>query len=206
MGWFCSVGLEAEPVEIVLDGGNFVYNGVDSAVVTERVLEDNPTWLRREISQELQARLGLETLAIIPEGPRERTGHADGMVVWLAAGVLGVARFPEPERSKVLRALDENLPGVELVELPFQPTGELWEGWESAEGVYVNALATENALYVPQFGLAADEAAMQAYCTRSSTNVIPVITGREVRLGGSVHCLTWEISGDDARRVMESRG
>jgi agmatine/peptidylarginine deiminase len=127
------------------------------------------------------------------------------MVVWLATGVLGVSRFPEPERSKVLRGLDENLPGVELVELPFQPTGELWEGWESAEGVYVNALSTENALYVPRFGLEADEAAIEKYSAHSSTDVIPVTTGREVRLGGSVHCLTWNISGDDARRVMDSR-
>jgi agmatine/peptidylarginine deiminase len=205
MDWFCSVGLESEPVDLVLDGGNFVYNGVDSAVVTERVLEDNLTWSRREIRQELQGRLGLETLAIIPEGPRDKTGHADGMVVWLAADVLGVARYREPERSKVLRALGEYLPGVEVVELPFQPTGELWEGWESAAGVYVNALSTENALYVPRFGLEADEAAIQAYCARSSRDVIPVTTGREVRLGGSVHCLTWDISGDDARRMLESR-
>ena len=205
MGWSGSVGLEAEPVELVLDGGNFVYNGVDSAVVTERVLEDNPSRSRREISQELQERLGLETLAIIPEGPREKTGHADGMVVWLAADVLGVARCREPERSKVLRALEENLPGVELVELPFQPTGELWEGWESAAGVYVNALSTENALYVPRFGLEADEAAIQAYRAHSPRDVIPVTTGREVRLGGSVHCLTWDISGDDARRVLDGR-
>lgn len=205
MDWFGTVGLGTEWVELNLDGGNFVYNGLDSAVVTERVLEDNPSRSRREISQEIQGRLGLEKLAIIPEGPREKTGHADGMVVWLAADVLGVARFAEPERSKVLRALEENLPGVELVELPFQPTGELWEGWESAAGVYVNALSTENALYVPRFGLKADGAATQAYRAHSAKDVIPVMTGREVRLGGSIRCLTWDISGDDARRVLESR-
>jgi agmatine/peptidylarginine deiminase len=206
MGWFCSVGLGAEPVELVLDGGNFVYDGVDSAVVTERVLEDNPTWSRRDISREIRARVGLANLAIIPEGPRERTGHADGMVVWLATDVLGVARFPEPVRSNVMRALAEQLPRVELVEMPFLPTGELWEGWESAAGVYVNALSTENAFYVPCFGLEADEAAVQAYRDHSSSDVIPVRTGREVRLGGSIRCLTWDINGEDARRVLESRG
>ena len=116
-----------------------------------------------------------------------------------------IGLIPEPERSRVWRALKENLPGVELLELPFEPTGELWEGWESAAGVYVNALSTENAFYVPRFGLDADEVAIQAYCARSSRDVIPVITGREVRLGGSVHCLTWDISGDDARRVLDGR-
>jgi agmatine deiminase len=206
MEWLGSVGLRAEWVELNLDGGNFVYNGLDSAVVTERVLEDNPTWSRGEISQEIQGRLGLERLAIIPEGPREKTGHADGMVVWLAADVLGVARFPEPERSKILRSLDDQLPRAELAEMPFLPTGELWEGWESAAGVYVNALSTENAFYVPRFGLEADEAAVQAYRDRSSRDVIPVRTGREVRLGGSIRCLTWDISGDDGQRVLESRG
>jgi agmatine/peptidylarginine deiminase len=91
------------------------------------------------------------------------------------------------------------------VELPFQPTGDLWEGWESAAGVYVNALSTENAIYVPRFGLEADDAAIQAYRAYSAKDVITVRTGREVRLGGSVHCLTWEIAGEDAWTVLESQ-
>ncbi len=205
MDWHRSVGLEAEPVGLVLDGGNFVYNGLDSAVVTERVLKDNPTWSRSEICREIGARAGLENIAIIPEGPREKTGHADGMVVWLAADVLGVARFAEPVRSKVMQALEESLPRAELVEMPFLPTGDQWEGWESAAGVYVNALCTKNALYAPCFGLEADGAAIRVYQDYSSKDVIPVRTGQEVRLGGSIRCLTWEISGGDAMRVLESR-
>jgi hypothetical protein len=54
--------------------------------------------------------------------------------------------------------------------------------------------------------LEADEAAVQAYRDHSSSDVIPVRTGREVRLGGSIRCLTWDINGEDARRVLESRG
>jgi agmatine deiminase len=206
MAWFRSVGLEAEPVDLVLDGGNFVYNGTDSVVITERIVEDNPGYTRQEIHQRIQSVLQLETVAIIPEGVREKTGHADGMVVWLSEEILGVARFEEPARSKVLRALDQELSGVELVELPFQPTGEMWEGWESAAGVYVNSLSTEHALYVPQFGLEADPLAERAYRSFSANDVIPVKTGREVRLGGSIHCLTWELSGGDAERILDSRG
>jgi agmatine deiminase len=203
MQWFRSVGLEAESVELLLDGGNFVYNGRDSVVITERILEDNPGYTKEEIHRRIQTGLQLERVAIIPEGPREKTGHADGMVVWLSDDILGVARYPEPIRSRVLRALEQALPGVELAELPFQPTGDVWEGWESAAGVYVNALSTENALYVPQFGLEADASALRSYRSLSSKDVIPVTTGREVRLGGSVRCLTWELSGKDARRVVE---
>lgn len=206
MAWFRSVGLEAEPVDLVLDGGNFVYNGTDTVVITERILEDNPGYTRQEIHQRIQSGLQLETVAIIPEGVREKTGHADGMVVWLSQVVLGVARFEEPARSRVLRALEQELPGVELVELPFQPTGDMWEGWESAAGVYVNALLTEHALYIPQFGLEADALAERAYRLFSAKDVIPVRTGREVRLGGSIHCLTWELNGRDAELVLDSQG
>lgn len=206
MHWFRSVGLEASPLDLILDGGNFVYNGRDSAIITERVLEDNPARTRAEIHRNIQTELQLEHLAIIPEGPREKTGHADGMVVWLSEEILRVARYTEPDRSGVLGALDQSLPGVELVELPFEPTGEMWQGWESAGGVYVNALSTENALYVPRFGLAADDSAVRTYQSFASKAVIPVETGREVRLGGSVRCLTWEISGHDAQRVLESAG
>jgi agmatine/peptidylarginine deiminase len=205
MEWLQSLGLEAEPVDLVLDGGNFVYNGADSVVITERILEDNPGYTRAEIRHRIQSGLELETVAIVPEGVREKTGHADGMVVWLSEEVLGVARFEEPARSRVLRALEQELPGVELAELPFQPTGDVWEGWESAAGVYVNALVTEHALYVPHFGLEADALAERAYRSLSAKDVIPVRTGREVRLGGSIHCLTWELSGRDAERVLDSQ-
>ncbi|MGD8462249.1 MAG: agmatine deiminase family protein [Anaerolineae bacterium] len=205
MTWFQSLGLEAKPVDLVLDGGNFVYNGTDRAVITERILEDNPGYTRAEIHHRIQSSLQLETVAIIPEGVREKTGHADGMVVWLSEKVLGVARFEEPARSRVLRALEQELPGIELVELPFQPTGEMWEDWESAAGVYVNALSTEHALYIPQFGLEPDSTAERAYRSLSHREVIPVRTGREVRLGGSIHCLTWELSGRDAERVLDSQ-
>jgi agmatine deiminase len=206
MQWFDSVGLEAERIDLVLDGGNFVYNGAGSAVITERILSDNPSHSRQEIHREISGRLGLARLAIIPEGPREKTGHADGMVVWLSEEQLGVARFQEPIRSRVLQALEKALPGVAVAELPFAPTGELWEGWPSASGVYVNALSTDKALYLPQFGLEADGKAIQAYRSLASKRVIPVRTGQEVRLGGSIRCLTWEISGPEARQVLESRG
>lgn len=206
MRWFHSVGLEAELVDLVLDGGNFVYNGSGCAVVTERVLSDNPSHSREEIHGLMRSGLGLTRLAIIPEGPREKTGHADGMVVWLSEDLLGVARFQEPIRSRVLRALERALPGVALAELPFAPTGQVWEGWLSAAGVYVNALSTGNALYVPQFGLEADGEALHAYRSHASKQVIPLQTGQEVRLGGSIRCLTWETSGPEAQRVLEGRG
>jgi agmatine deiminase len=206
MLWFRSAGLEAKQVDLILDGGNFVYNGRDCAVVTERVLEDNPANTRAEIQHQIQTGLQLEHLAIIPEGPREKTGHADGMVVWLSEELLGVARYEEPIRSGVLAALERTLPGVEWVELPFEPTGETWQGWESAGGVYVNALSTENALYVPRFGLATDDLAVHAYQASASKTVIPVETGREVRLGGSIRCLTWELTGADAQRLQENTG
>jgi agmatine/peptidylarginine deiminase len=206
MRWSDSVGLEAERIDLVLDGGNFVYDGAGCAVVTERILSDNPSRSGDEIHREIRTRLGLVRLAIIPEGPREKTGHADGMVVWLSEALLGVARFQEPIRSRVLLALEKALPEVALAELPFSPTREVWEGWLSAAGVYVNALSTDNALYVPQFGLEADGEATQAYRSLASRRVVPVRTGQEVRLGGSIRCLTWEISGPEASKVLESRG
>ncbi|MGD2040557.1 MAG: agmatine deiminase family protein, partial [Anaerolineae bacterium] len=68
-----------------------------------------------------------------------------------------------------------------------------------------NALSTEHALYIPQFGLEPDSTAERAYRSLSHREVIPVRTGREVRLGGSIHCLTWELSGRDAERVLDSQ-
>jgi agmatine deiminase len=204
-GWLARAGIPVRDVDLVLDGGNIVYDRAGSAIITERVLSDNPDRSEEEIRQLLLAEAGFLRVAIVPEGPRQKTGHADGLVSWLAPNVVGIARLEEPHRSGISGSLREQLPGLRLVELPNAPSGELWRGWQSCSGIYANSLVTDNAHYVPQFGLEDDERALAIYAEHAARPVIAVETGDEVQLGGTIRCLTLELEGAVAEQVIGRR-
>jgi agmatine/peptidylarginine deiminase len=198
-------GIAVRPVDLVLDGGNVVYDRTGSAIVTERVLSENPGRSKEEIRQLLLNEAGYSRAAIVPEGPREKTGHADGLVSWLAPNVVGIARLEEPYRRRISESLVEQLPGLRLVELPNVPSGVTWRGWQSCSGIYANSLVTRNAHYVPQFGLDDDERALAIYDEHGDRPVVAVKTGDEVQLGGTIRCLTLELEGAAAQRILSLR-
>jgi agmatine deiminase len=203
--WLGEAGIAVRQADLVLDGGNVVYDRSGNAIVTERVLSDNPGRSREEIRQLLLGEAGFSRVAIVPEGPREKTGHADGLVSWLAPNVAGIAKLEEPYRSRISRSLLDQLPGLALIELPHAPSGAMWQGWQSCSGIYANSLVTHNAHYVPRFGLDQDRRALAAYADYADRPVIAVETGNEVQLGGSIRCLTLELEGAPAERVLRLR-
>ena len=149
-------GLRFATADLVLDGGNLVDNGEGRAVVTDRVLEDNPERTAAEVASELKIALGLSDLAIIPEEEGDQTGHSDGMVMWASADTLLLNRYPEPFRERVLDALREGLPGTKVVEIDLEYSSEVRDGFASACGLNVNAVVTKRYIYVPVFNHPAD--------------------------------------------------
>jgi agmatine deiminase len=167
------------------------------------VLSENPGRSREEIRQLLLEKAGFSRVAIVPEGPREKTGHADGLVSWLAPNVVGIARLEEPYRRRISESLIEQLPDLRLVELPNVPSGATWQGWQSCSGIYANSLVTRHAHYVPQFALEEDGRALAIYGEDADRPVVAVETGDEVQLGGTIRCLTLELEGAAAEQVLD---
>ncbi|MEM8600352.1 MAG: agmatine deiminase family protein [Bacteroidota bacterium] len=200
-GWLDSVGVRAEPIDMVVDGGNFCHNGRDSAVLTERVLVENAHLTRAEIEAMLNDRLGLDRVCLIPEEPGDTTGHADGMVAWLSPTCLAVANLDPSLRVAVRRRVERALPEVEVVAMPHAPSEDVWRGFSDASGIYVNLLATPSTLYVPVFDLETDEAALAAVEQHAGRAVVPVPVDEVGQMGGSVRCLSWEVTGTVARRL-----
>ena len=186
-------GVEYTTVDLVLDGGNFVYDGEGKLIVTERVLKDNPDMTRDEIISTLKAIPGVDEVAMIPEEPGDLTGHADGMVLWLSPKKLLVNRYEEPFRSRLLKILEEAFPEVEVVEVPYRPSNETWKGFPSACGDYVNTLVTSWAVYVPVYGSPLDEEALEVFRENTDKEVIPIDASAVCFMGGSLHCLTWDV-------------
>ena len=62
-------------------------------------------------------------------------------------------------------------------------------------GAYVNILLTDSSVYVPQFGKAnLDSKAYEIVRQNTYRRVVSVDTGRLSHMGGSIRCMSWQIS------------
>ncbi|MFT5470512.1 MAG: agmatine/peptidylarginine deiminase [Verrucomicrobiales bacterium] len=197
--FFPALKIPVQKLNLIIDGGNFVGNGGSKAVITSRVLEDNPSLTEAQIRTIFRDQLGVTELAIIPPEAADTTGHADGMVHWLATDILAVNRYFGGFRTQVRNSLTQQLPGVTLVEVPWNPTNRVWRDFADSTGVYVNAMNTPNAIYVPQYGLNTDAAALAAFRDHADRPVIGVPVSPDIAImGGAARCLCWQVSGPAA--------
>jgi len=81
--WFEKTGLKYyAKSDIILDGGNVVDNAAGTrVVVTDRILQHNPSFTKSEMKNKLKELLGVQEVAIISKSPAEKTGPADGSVM-----------------------------------------------------------------------------------------------------------------------------
>ena len=175
----------------MLDGGNYCHNGVDSAVVCDRALKEN-NFDERQLSRALAPITGSDKIAILPEEEGDTLGHADGMVSWLTPDTLAVNRFGRDMRARVLGVLRSAFPDVQIIELPYEPTNEVWKDVADASGVYTNILHTKNAAYVSSFGSRADRLAAELVAKHSGRPAIPIRVGKVTQMGGSIRCFSWQ--------------
>lgn len=196
LNFFPRLNIPSQNLPLVLDGGNFVGNQANRAVITTRVLEDNPGKTEAQIRTMFRDQFGVDQLAIIPSEAGDTTGHSDGMVKWITEDVIAMNRYGRNFRNQVRDSLSQQLPGVTIIEVPWNPTNRSWRGFADATGVYTNAMSTPNALYVPVYGLSTDNQALAAYRAHADRPVIGVPVSPEIAImGGAARCLCWQVSG-----------
>ena len=197
LDWFGRLHIPFERLPLVLDGGNFCHNGAGRSVTTVRVLADNPNLSEKSLRDLVQDRMGIGELAILPEVPGDTTGHSDGMVKWLSQNTIGVNQFDDPAfLQNVIGILTSTFPGVDVVTVPYKPTDKYWRGFADSTGIYVNAVTTPNAVYVPLYGLKADTAALEVFRKHSDRPVVGVQVSPEIAImGGAARCLSCQVYG-----------
>jgi len=194
--------LDYQYTDWILDGGNVVDNNNNMAVVTRRFLEDNGI-NKAQGKNLLKNKLGVEHVAIIPYDD-EVMGHADGMVMFVDDNVLLVNQYEEPFRSLVIDELTASLPGVTIVEVEVAYDEGVFDGFASACGINLNATVTHNHIYVPNYTTATNDDAI-ATITANTTKSVKTVDGQNVcHMGGSVRCLTWQLTGENARKLIEA--
>ena len=198
-------GLEFRRFPYVLDGGNFVDDGDARAILTDRFLADNGLGKTQAVAV-LREELGVKQVAILPADPEDRLGHADGMAAFIASNAIAATRYDEPFRTAVLGELRAAFPDVDVVEIESPAGGPpaADAAFGSAHGLYVNATVTDRHVYVPVFGISEDAAALELFHARSDREVVPVDARKVAALGGSVRCLSGQMKGENARKLIEA--
>ncbi len=197
--------IERATTNFLLDGGNLVDNYSGKVITTTRFMEDN-NLTYEEAKQELQNLLGATEVAII-EPDEEVLAHSDGMVSWIDENVLLINDYSDYPffRNMVMNELKSAFPTSTIIEVPVQyttnPPGE-WDGFESACGVNINSTVTFNNIYVPTFGMSHDQQVIDIIKQNTSKNVIEINAEGVCSMGGSVRCLTWQLTGLNAEKLI----
>lgn len=202
-----SNSIQMDANQYLIDGGNLVDNYAGAAVTTTRFLEDNNLTYEQGV-QVLKDILGLTQVAILPPD-EEVLAHSDGMVSWLDANTLLVNDYSADAdfKTQVMNELTGAFPSANIVEVPVaytqNPPG-IWEGFESACGVNLNATVTFQNIYVPTFNMPHETEALSIIRSNTAKNVIEVDAQGVCAMGGSVRCLTWQLAGENATRLIEA--
>ena len=156
----------------------------------------------QSLKRELEKQLGMK-VAIIPD-PRDTTGHADGVVSFIDTDVLVIADYCDAAYYKLVKdAVEEVFPYLTIIKMPCMSAKKdtskkkkpHWRGFSSAVGAYVNILLTDSSVYVPQFGKAnLDSKALEIVRKNTYRRVVSVHTERLSHMGGSIRCMSWQIS------------
>ncbi len=173
--------------DINLDGGNVVFSpSKEKVIISDRVFIENPNRQENELKAELEKLLEAKVI-IIPSLPSDMTGHADGMVRFVNETTV-IGNRTESEHGheyKIKRALKKH--GIGVVDFPYYES----KG-DSAVGCYLNFLETEQALFLPVFGIDTDNEAVKAAKEIFHKEIIPVNINEIAKEGGVLNCISWE--------------
>jgi len=201
-GQICQLlGINPEPIlykrePVYLDGGN-VIRGFGKAIITEKVFKDNK--IKRDILEYfLTEVLKVDQVIFIPVEPGDETGHADGMVRWVDAHTVVANDYSKIAVSRKFRDRLYGIlsgSGLNVMPVPYNPSKERFNGYQSASGCYINFLHVGDKIFLPTFDdPGRDEEAILRFTEIFGTgNIIPVPSKEISRGGGVLNCLSWEI-------------
>ena len=172
---------------LILDGGNVIMCG-NKVILTEKVFQENPSFLPMQLIHHVDEAFQAETV-IIPWDRHEPYGHADGMVRYIGNGkvlLTNYCDFDRDLRKKILNALQ---PHFEVAELHYETSKPHKWNW-----AYINFLLVGGKLFIPRLNAPEDE---QACAQISSAFGIPrehielVDISGILRHGGGLNCISW---------------
>jgi agmatine deiminase len=186
------LGIEALPSDIILDGGNVV-KWSNQVIMTDRIIQDNPTYERRKLLSTLRDLLEVDRIHLIPEQPGDFTGHADGMVRFLDGSTLIINDFSK-EKPWFHRAFEIAIhnTGLDYIKIPYNVYKNKSDS--QANGDYINYLQMEKIIVLPTFGLNEDETVVkQIEGLFPGQRIVTVDSNDIAEEGGVLNCVSWNV-------------
>lgn len=173
--------------DINFDGGNVIFSpSKEKVVISDRIFMENWEVSSAELVRKLERLLEAQVI-IIPSLKSDITGHADGMVRFIdentAIGNCSSYLFGVEKNIKMVLRNH----GIEVIDFPYFNSPK-----DSAVGCYLNFLYTEQVLFLPVFGVDADQKAVKAAEQLFVKKVVPVNIGEIAVQGGCLNCISWE--------------
>lgn len=173
--------------DINLDGGNVVFSpSKEKVIISDRVFSENSEYDKNTLLLELEKLLEASVL-IIPSLKSDMTGHADGMVRFADENtvVTNAPLSPYGFETKVKKSLQNY--GFSVIDFPY-----FYSKGDSAVGCYLNFLETEQAIFLPVFGVDMDSEAVETAKNIFNKTIIPVNINEIAEYGGVLNCIIWE--------------
>jgi len=198
-------GIDFAESDLINDGGNFVDDYAGRVVVSRKFLKDNKL-TEQQARREISKLTGARQVAFIEADEQGGLEHADGVVSFVDENVLLMNDYSEdPDyRDELIGDLKSALPGVQIhpVVTPYDGSETFDAKFGSACGLYTNALVTPERIYFPQFGLDEDAKALQQVRAATTREVVPVFSQGVCALGGGVRCMSLQLRGQAAQRLL----
>jgi agmatine/peptidylarginine deiminase len=190
-----SLKLKTIKTSIILDGGN-VIKGVNSVILTDKIIEENKRHYKRQpLIEKLKQLFEVEKVIIIPWDKGEEYGHADGMIRFINDDTVLIHEYFDTYEKEFINEFYDALKSNNILfeKLTFKTPKKDKRRW-----AYLNFLQMKDIILLPKFGIAEDEQAFAQckslfpeYARRD--RIIQVFANALVKESGAFNCITWNI-------------
>lgn len=179
--------------DIIADGGN-VTRDKNKVIMTTRVIEENPQYSLKELTEKIKELLELDQLILVPTQPDDFTGHSDGMVRFLDERTVLLNDYSQERNQEFVLNLKVALhnAGLEAIEIPTTILDN--EKLSDATGDYINYLHMDGIIFIPIFNRKEDETVVKLFENIfTGTTIVPVESTQLAKDGGILNCISWNI-------------
>ena len=187
------IGLSPSVTDIIVDGGN-ITKSKNKVIMTTRVITENPQFSINELTDKLIDLLKIDQLILIPEQPKDFTGHSDGMIRFLNNDTVIIndySKEPVKDFQLHLKIALHNA-GLDTIEIPTSIYDN--SKYDDATGNYINYLQMDGIIFLPTFKRKEDDKVIkQLDKLFNGTTIVPVESNELAKDGGIINCVTWNI-------------
>ena len=187
-------------LDIVLDGGNFVFCD-NKMIMTDKIFSENPNIKQSTLINTLENACQKE-LILIPWDMEEEYGHADGMVSYIGNGKLLLNNYCQMGKDgkdfskRLHKILNSHFTVTEL---------QYSSPWEEMNSAYINYIETPSNVIIPALSVkhdsASDIAALETFKQIFNKEILQVYAQPLIKNGGALPCITWELFCKDAEEI-----